>query len=96
MDKYICPHCGNDKYFYYEVSVVARQNRKLLTGTTDKSESFFLISQKINIISAMFVSIANVISPCIFGSFAIFLIVLLILKVSGKNQLKQNGNRELR
>lgn len=32
MDKYICPHCGNDEYFYYEVSVVARQKFNTKTG----------------------------------------------------------------
>lgn len=32
MDQYICPHCGNDKYFYYEVSVVARQKFNNKTG----------------------------------------------------------------
>ncbi len=67
-------------------------NRKLQIGTTDKSEAFFLISQKINIFSTLFVAIANVICFCIFGTFAIFLIVLIIIKICGKNQLKQNGN----
>ncbi len=71
-------------------------NRKMQSGITDNSDAFFLISQKINIFSTLFFAMANVICFCIFGTFAIFLIVLIIIKISGKNQLKQNGNRELR
>lgn len=32
MDKYICPHCGNDKYFYYDVTIPAKQRFNSKTG----------------------------------------------------------------
>ena len=32
MEKYICPECGNDKYFYYDVTIPAKQKFNAKTG----------------------------------------------------------------